>query len=930
MALEVQQNGTASGDALKSENRCNDSGASMDIFSASELLRVLQGVLVAAKINEDDAAPVHQWFSDPATFTPQSVQADQALIALQDWCSKAETKFRGEDDARHISLITIGITFLRVMGRKGAQVQTNELDIVWSIVRDALDVVPESKLHWVASRSAQGFISVALCSLIKDGNIDELFRLHVWMPDGFRGNPDFAVHSHQAFAQGWILAGEGKDTPYKVEYDTSLGEATHARYALAWTDGKDKGNSTYKTHQQSSTVVNTGDFMRIEKQKSTIQTRGMSYTIPEASFHTSTIQSDVLHATFFFFDASRGFIKDAPVLGPKDAQSFTQIRDPAGITPAQLVNRVDAVRKWEVFMARGRYHMDRAGWEHALRELNSALHLCQSEKGFPNAQRYICIVHGELGNTYRRFGRYDQAESHLRKAIDGLGVCTERVEFSGELGVLYRHMNRVSEARLAFLDQYETAKALGFDRPTCRAVGNLGMVYYQLFGETGDTNLLHKAIQYLNERIERARRLQDEEQNLDFDGGAERRRRQAHTWEIIGLSRLSLCHSARKDNKAAIETSLKALELTEASKDTTVIAVSRLFYGFALLKDGQRDEALQQFNPPYGCTPAMALCKEPSEEHRQYLHELIDAGADLDLVDEHGYTALDYAVFSGDTKMEALVLEGLRKVPGYTEEGIIRRQSEAMLRKGYRELFQEELRPVLLGGGRDSIEKLRIRYAEELAKDKRKSDMFDQLKFLRYSDFVKFGKFPRSDDSVTETFAPESEHYAGEYIVFISYRWLKVANVTTSPDDQNNTQYNRVIAAVERLLQLHPDISPSRLSIWLDYACVDQEGPAKGVAALPMILAQCNAVVSLVDDEYYTRAWCSVEVMMVQTLKKSYHLHEWYEQTREDGGQGLPQWILRPGPMDIVITMADKRVTLEEDRAKTLFLERQTRLLGTS
>lgn len=555
--------------------------------------------------------------------------------------------------------------------------------------------------------------------------------------------------------------------------------------------------------------------MRAEKQNSTIQTRGISYTIPEASFHTSTVQPDVLHATFFFFDASRGFVMDAPVLGPKDAESFTQIRDPGGITPAELVSRVEAVRRWEVFMARGRYHMDRAEWEHALRELNSALHLCQSEKGFPNTQRYTSIVHGGLGNTYRRFGRYDQAESHLRKAMNGLGVSVERVEFSGELGVLYRHMNRVREARSAFSDQYETAKALGFDRPTCRAVGNLGMVYYQLFEETGDMGLLEKAIQCLNERIERARRLQDEEQSLDLGGGAKHRRRQGRTWEIIGLTRLSLCYSARNDNNAAIETASKAMDLTADSEDTTVVAVTRLFYGFALLKGGRRDEALQQFNPPYGCTPAMALCKEPSEEHRQYLRDLIDAGADLDLVDEHGYTALDYAVYSGDPKMETLVLEGLRKVAGSTEEGIIQRQYESMLRKGYRELFQEELRPVLLDGGHNSIEKLRIRYAQELAKDKRKSDKFDQLKFLRYSEFVKFGKFPRSDDSMTETFTPGCEHSAGEYIVFVSYRWLKVANVTTSPDDQNNTQYNRVIAAVERLLQLHPDINPSRLSIWL-------------------------------------------------------------------------------------------------------------------
>src|SRR5690606_25198875 len=105
-------------------------------------------------------------------------------------------------------------------------------------------------------------------------------------------------------------------------------------------------------------------------------------------------------------------------------------------------------------MNRGRYHMDRAEWEHALRELNRGLHLCLAKDKFLNAPRYECIIHGELGNTYRRFGRYIQAESHLQKAMHGLPVCTERVEYSGELGVLYRHLNRLEDARSAFSDQY--------------------------------------------------------------------------------------------------------------------------------------------------------------------------------------------------------------------------------------------------------------------------------------------------------------------------------------------------------------------------------------------------------------------------------------------------------------------------------------------
>lgn len=105
-----------------------------------------------------------------------------------------------------------------------------------------------------------------------------------------------------------------------------------------------------------------------------------------------------------------------------------------------------------------------------------------------------------------------------------------------------------------------------------------------------------------------------------------------------------------------------------------------------------------------------------------------------------------------------------------------------------------------------------------------------------------------------------------------------------------------------------------------------------GVSALPMILAQCNAIISLVDDQYHSRAWCSVEVMMAQTLKRSYNLHLWYEhvlvqpdQNQEDGDE---RWILREGPMNLEVLMADKQLTYEEDRPKVLFLERQSKLLG--
>jgi hypothetical protein len=92
-----------------------------------------------------------------------------------------------------------------------------------------------------------------------------------------------------------------------------------------------------------------------------------------------------------------------------------------------------------------------------------------------------------------------------------------------------------------------------------------------------------------------------------------------------------------------------------------------------------------------------------------------------------------------------------------------------------------------------------------------------------------------------------------------------------------------------------------------------------------MNLAQCNAMISLIDDKYYERSWCCVEVMMVQTLRKAYRVHLWYEHVIDPvGGKEF----LRDGPRDLEINMAQKKLTYEVDRPKLLFLERQTKLLS--
>ena len=64
---------------------------------------------------------------------------------------------------------------------------------------------------------------------------------------------------------------------------------------------------------------------------------------------------------------------------------------------------------------------------------------------------------------------------------------------------------------------------------------------------------------------------------------------------------------------------------------------------------------------------------------------------------------------------------------------------------------------------------------------------------------------------------------------------------------------------------------------------------------------------------------------MVQTLRKAYGVHLWYEHVIDpvSGNE-----FLRDGPRDLEINMAQKKVTYEADRPKLLFLERQTKLLS--
>lgn len=107
----------------------------------------------------------------------------------------------------------------------------------------------------------------------------------------------------------------------------------------------------------------------------------------------------------------------------------------------------------------------------------------------------------------------------------------------------------------------------------------------------------------------------------------------AITWETIGPSRFSLYYAARENTKQADQPAYEALKQVRTFEDVNVVVKGRFFHGRVLLLDGQQDVAMQQFNSHNESTPSLALCIKPSDEHRQYLRELIGAGADMSLLD---------------------------------------------------------------------------------------------------------------------------------------------------------------------------------------------------------------------------------------------------------------------------------------------------------
>lgn len=800
------------------------------LIAIDVLKSTFRGVVVATK--SPSLEPEFNTWVDQRSKHPSPVpQADgeDAVPFAATWCIEAWTQAAASEiqdkDLRDLAILAIVIASMRTKVREQSIVSPEHLEAVWFWVDELVTRLSTSTVAALTvSRSAQGFLAVPLCSLLIDGRIDELWRFHFWLPDGQR--PDLSkgwgIHSHQAFAQSWILAGEGEDVQYRSEAVSRREEASHAVFSLAWTDASGSG-STYKTHQTQSTVVNTGSYVRVNEAKRTVHRSGSTYTVPAATFHSTTVDPDAIHATLFVFDSKRGFVQDAPVLGPAEEKSSTQIREAAGTTALVITQMTAILRSIEKLLPEAEAYFLSSNLEDALQTYERALHLCQKLSHVPAAVRLQVEIKSNIAGIYRRFGRYETARDIMQELLREVEpMSRQHMAVTGEMSVIYRHMNDLEQAKVMAQTQYDAAKGLGDIMHICHAAGTLGVINYQLYHKDNIPTLLDMAIIQLEERVSLARELCEDATE----------RKSNITRLIIGLGRLANCRLLQGQTAAAVELTKEALKLSQELSDSTLIALSHLFHGRALAKDRQPQQAMAHFNPPEGCPPAVALCREPSEEHYGYLCELCDFGADFDRVDEHGYSALDYTEFNSNKSMGQVVAKALRQsLHGHSDidKEISRRQSESRLRKGYREIFQEELRPVLLKEVTASraLPKLRYAYANALKKSQERTAMFDSLKYMRYKDFLAFGRVPIFSDTTPGTSTPLVKKFGdtavgngdGEeinFLVFFSYRWINTDQKTrATPDDEKNTLFNRMKDALLILLKKRPHLDQDRIGIWL-------------------------------------------------------------------------------------------------------------------
>jgi len=159
------------------------------------------------------------------------------------------------------------------------------------------------------------------------------------------------------------------------------------------------------------------------------------------------------------------------------------------------------------------------------------------------------------------------------------------------------------------------------------------------------------------------------------------------------------------------------------------------------------------------------------------------------------------------------------------------------------------------------------------------------FRVVRFPDLKAYGQLPRSDARLA---IPYDEMEDDIPVIFLSHRWFRPWRSQEEceqnghtwagephPDDEMRTKYHLTVSGIE-LLARQRNWELSRLGVWMDYACIEQDDlrlRSAGVRSLIGYMCRCSLVmiptstkpdfptVHRMPSEYGERAWTRLEAL---------------------------------------------------------------------
>lgn len=213
-----------------------------------------------------------------------------------------------------------------------------KLDLLptWNLISASILDLPSECT--VSSIGSQGFLSIPLFKYDENMGGFDFLRLHIWHNDllsyiNQEISERFSIHSHSFLAQSWIVNGTIINERYSVEETNKNSENSLFKI--------DYNKTLNRVNQHTSSAVNTGKNVNIDKLQKEVYLTNESYKINAGDYHKSYSEGkNGLSSTFFSFTTQNKTIVQSNVTGPSKMQR-SEINRKMHIDPKQLILEIN-------------------------------------------------------------------------------------------------------------------------------------------------------------------------------------------------------------------------------------------------------------------------------------------------------------------------------------------------------------------------------------------------------------------------------------------------------------------------------------------------------------------------------------------------------------------------------------------------------------